>query len=255
MKKLMIAAAVVAAGLGAQADIASANTVGYNTMGMLPNNYSMYGANFKSTGSASVLKLSDLQIEGGFTAGTGYQDGDEIEVWKAAGSKYYYYDGGDPDPEYGWPAGWYDKDDPSEPTTDGIAPGEGIWFLRVGAAAPLTFPGEVFTGEKSLPLLANNYSMVTMPYPANIKIGDLVVYGGATAGTGYQDGDELEVWKVSGSKYYYYDGGDPDPDTGWAAGWYDKDDPSEPTNDVIAPGESCWYLRVGDATTIDFDGL
>jgi len=251
MKKLIIAAVAVT-GASMFAAIESQNICGYSTVGMLPDNYSMYGANFQSVGN-SVLKVADLTIEGGFTPGYGSLEGDEIQVWKVAGSKFYYYDGG-MEGEDGWPAGWYDKDDASVPTEDGIAPGEAIWFYRVGEAKTLTFPGEVFQGEKSLPVLANNYSMITMPYPSNFPIGNLVVNGGATPGYGGLEGDEIQIWRVSGSKFYYYDGGMEGED-GWPAGWYDKDDASAPTEHTINPGEACWYYRVGEATTLDFDGL
>jgi len=251
MKKLIIAAVAVT-GASVFGAIESQNICGYSKKGMKSNTYTMYGANFQSVGNTG-LSLQDLSVEGGFTAGSGSLDGDEIEIWRADGSKFYYYDGG-MEGEDGWPAGWYDKDDASAPTEHTINPGEAIWFYRVGEGADITFPGEVFQGAKSLPLKKNTYSMFTIPYPTNFPIGDLVVNGGATAGSGSLDGDEIEVWKLEGSKFYYYDGGMEGED-GWPAGWYDKDDASAPTEHTINPGEACWYYRVGEATTLDFDGL
>ena len=250
MKKLMFAAAV-AAGLAALGDgIESANTVGYQTTTVKANDMTMIGIQFTETGSTDGIAING--IKGDFTAGPTSGESDNLYVWSAASgyTTYFYYLGEEPDADYDYK--WYDVNNDAEPTTDKIAPGQAMWYVRLGAAMDVTFAGEVLGSDKTIPVKANDMTMFCSPYPTATAIQSIGV-SGPTAGPTSGEADNLYVWSAASgyTTYFYYLGEEPDADYDYK--WYDVNNDAEPTTDTIAPGQAAWYVRLGTATTISFE--
>ena len=133
MKKLMFAAAALAAGF-AMADVSSANIVGYLNGDLTQGGRNAKTAAFVSVNKGTSIKLSELKVTGygedGLDAG-GCWGNVSIRMLKNDGSNqktksdmpvsYYWFDEVDPDSgEIYYAAGWYDfgetplKDDESE---------------------------------------------------------------------------------------------------------------------------------------------
>ena len=250
MKKLMFVAAV-AAGLVASGDgIESANTVGYQTTTVKANDMTMIGIQFTDTGSTDGISINS--IKGDFTAGLSSGEADNLYVWDATKgyTVYFFYRGEDPDPAYDYK--WYDLENDAEPTTDKIAPGQAMWFVRLGTATDVTFSGEVLGSDKAIPVKANDMTMFCSPYPTAVAIQDINV-ANPTAGLSSGEADNLYVWSAAKgyTVYFYYRG--EEPDAAYDYKWYDLENDAEPTTDEIIPGQATWYVRLGNATTISFE--
>ena len=250
MKKLMFAAAV-AAGLAAFGDgIESANTVGYQTTTVKANDMTMIGIQFTDTGSTDGISINS--IKGDFTAGLSMGEADNLYVWDAVNgyTTYYFYVGEDPDPAYDYK--WYEAGNEEEPTENKIAPGQAMWYVRLGTATDVTFAGEVLGSDKSIPVKADDMTMFCSPYPTATSIQSIGV-ANPTAGLSMGEADNLYVWDATKgyTTYYFYVGEDPDPAYDYK--WYEAGNEEEPTADTIAPGQAAWYVRLGNATTISFE--
>ena len=250
MKKLMFAAAV-AAGLVAFGDgIESANTVGYQTTTVKADAMTMIGIQFTETGSTDGIAINS--IKGDFTAGLSSGEADNLYVWDSVNgyTTYFYYRGEDPDPNYDYK--WYDVNNDAEPTTDKIAPGQAMWYVRLGTAMDVTFAGEVLGSDKALPVKADAMTMFCSPYPTAVSIQNINV-ANPTAGLSSGEADNLYVWDATNgyTTYFYYRGEDPDPNYDYK--WYDVNNDAEPTTDTLVPGQAAWYVRLGAATTISFE--
>jgi len=249
MKKLMFAAAVMAAGAAMAVE---SSVVGYNTMNILKDDYTMFGIQFAGV-SADGVKFKDLGITA--TGGTGLGDADNILVWKDGEYiNYYFGDWGEEAEDPSWNNIWYNYNEGEIDASDEIIePGTACWYLRRGDATSLTVSGAVKLTPTTVTILADDYTMFTCPYPTAIKFKNINV-SNPTGGTGLGDADNMLVWK-SGEyvNYYYGDWGSEAEDPSWNNIWYNYNagevDASEET---IDPGIACWYLRRGEATTISF---
>ena len=144
MKKLMFAAAAIAAGV-AMADVQSANVVGYQTQSLASDNYTMFSVPFKHVNNdgKGLMLNSDLKIANPtMTDSSG--SADQIWVWVPANNgydKFYFYTG-----EYG--TGWCEmqsgneeffEDDPVYGVT-GIPSGAAMYYkAKTGAGKSMTF--------------------------------------------------------------------------------------------------------------------
>ena len=250
MKKLMVVAAV-AAGLVASGDgIESANTVGYQTTTVKANDMTMIGIQFTDTGSTDCIAINS--IKGEFTAGLSSGEADNLYVWDSVNgyTTYFFYRGEEPDAAYDYK--WYDVNNDAEPTTDKIAPGQAMWYVRLGTAMDVTFCGEVLGSDKALPVKANDMTMFCSPYPTAIPIQAIDV-ANPTAGLTSGEADNLYVWDATNgyTVYYFFAGEEPDPD--YDNKWYEMGNDDLPTENTIAPGQAAWYVRLGNATAISFE--
>ena len=208
----------------------------------------MFGVQFEDVQGGGV-KFGDLS--GNFYGGEGQASADNILVWKTDGYHFYYYGyWGDPEnPD--WDNIWYDADD-NDVSEETIGAGTACWYLRrSAAAAALTISGAVRTTPLTTPILANDYTMFSNPYPTAIKFKDLTI-ASPFGGEGQASADNILVWKPDGYHFYYYGyWGDPEnPD--WDNIWYDADD-NDVSEESIDAGLACWYLRrTGTATTLSF---
>ena len=250
MKKLMFVAALAATAALWADGLESANTVGYQTTTVKANDMTMIGIQFTDTGSTDGISINS--IKGDFTGGLSTGDSDNLYVWDAVNgyTTYFYYIGEDPDPAYD--NKWYEAGNEDEPTENKIAPGQAMWYVRLGTATDVTFAGEVLGSDKTIPVKANDMTMFCSPYPTAVSIQDLGV-ANPTGGLSTGDSDNLFVWDaVNGyTTYFYYIGEDPDP--AYDNKWYEAGNEEEPTENTIVPGQAAWYVRLGTATTISFE--
>ena len=250
MKKLMFAAAL-AAGLAAFGEgIESANTVGYQTTTVKANDMTMIGIQFTDTGSTDGIAING--IKGDFTAGPTSGEADNLMVWDAVNGYtfYYYFAGEEPDPDYDYK--WYEQGNDELPTENKIAPGQAMWYVRLGTAMDITFAGEVLGSDKAIPVKANDMTMFCCPYPTVTSIQNIAV-ANPTAGPTSGEADNLMVWDATNGYifYYYFAGEEPDPDSDNK--WYEQGNDELPTENTIAPAQAAWYVRQGAATTISFE--
>ena len=117
------------------ADVRSSNVVGYETLNLLANDYTMFGMNFEAVDGGSVT-LKDLK--GNFFGGGDMPSADNILIWKNGEYHNYYY-GVWNDPENpDWDNLWYDSYD-TDASDITIDPGIACWYLRRSDATTLTF--------------------------------------------------------------------------------------------------------------------
>ena len=228
------------------ADVQSANVVGYETLNILANDYTMFGMNFEAVDGGSVT-LGDLK--GSFLGGGAMPDADNILIWKDGEYKYYYW-GVWSDPENPeWDNLWYDGDD-MEASDVTIEPGVACWYLRKSDATTLTIAGGVKLTPTTVTILANDYTMFSNPYPTSIALKDLKVVN-PFGGGAMPDADNILIWKDGEYKYYYWGVWSDPENPEWDNLWYDGDD-MEASDITIDPGIACWYLRRSAATTMSF---
>ena len=139
MKKVMFGLAAAAAIAAFGDGIQSANTVGYQNVTVKANDMTMIGIQFTDTGSTDGISINS--IKGDFTAGLSAGESDNLYVWDATTgyTTYFYYVGEDPDPAYDYK--WYESGNEEEPTENKIAPGQAMWYVRLGTATDVTFAG------------------------------------------------------------------------------------------------------------------
>ena len=237
MKKLMLAAATLAAGV-AMADIVSSDIVGY-TQTTLADDSQAVAVGFTEVGAAG-FNLTSLKLDvDGPCGGEIY-----IEVLNSAGyteQTYYWYQNA-----FGKEDGWYNDDDDKigEDVDDVVfAPGTGLWLTGIDGEV-LTTAGKVFQADLGL-ILADDSQMLGNPYPspiglvANIEVDA----GGSCGGEIY-----IEMLNSAGyteQTYYWYQSA-----FGKDDGWYNDDDDliGVDVDDVIFPaGQGLWVNGIEDA--------
>ena len=174
MKKLMIAAAVAAVGLGASA-LESANVVGYSTLATGANPNMTGTMNFKTVGgSTSEAFLNDFELPS-----CSYGE-DWIQfINPATGAvdptrNATFYDSDDDD------RGWWGQDsNGDELPFDDVAYPNGTAFLCGFNSSGLTFKfsGEVAKGELTFACGANPNCYIGNMYPGDIEADDMELPG------------------------------------------------------------------------------
>ena len=186
------------------------------------------------------------------TAGPTQGEADNLYVWDAVNgyTTYFFYVGEEPDEAYDYK--WYESGNEEEPTENKIAPGQAMWYVRLGTATDITFAGEVLGSDKAIPVKANGMTMFCSPYPEATSIQSLNV-ANPTAGLSAGESDNLYLWDATTgyTTYFYYVG--EEPDEAYDYKWYESGNEEEPTTNTIAPGQAAWYVRLGNATTISFE--
>ena len=240
MKKLMFAAAVMAAGAAMAVE---SSIVGYTTQAVGANKYAMIGVQFEGiSNSDGEIAINDF-ITGDFAA-TDYDDQDEfldtateIQVWEGSGYTHYYYLNAHGDYATGWCDDWGDY------TEDTLLPGTAVWFWAKTGACNVTTPGQVFSEDDTeITCKEAKYTMVAnfMPVELDLNNSDQVTFDGLI-GTDYDDMDEfletaseIQLWEGSGYTHYYYLNAHSDYATGWCDDWGDY------LTDTIPVGRGFW---------------
>ena len=239
MKKLMIAAAVAAVGLGASA-LESANTVGYETRNLTSNTKVINGANFVTVGE-NTLSLQDIVMDD--SVGDG---GAQIWWWNTSTGKFddyaYWYTELYADEEGETTLGYAGWGDPMYwmPISKTFALGESFW-IQAGVNASYTLSGEVAGSSAAeeyfgVDINANEKVLMTNPFPTgsfslqSIKMDSSVGDGGA----------QIWWWNTTTGKYDDY------------AYWYTElyaDEEGETTLGYAGWGDPLYWMPISKTFT------
>ena len=205
MKKLMFAAAVMAAGAAMAIE---SQIVGYTTRTIPAKTWALVANNFQTTSGESV-SIQDLIPTEGLVAGTASAAASQIQIAKASGSGfdvYYYCSEAWNESSEDWDLTAWVKEGGDEPATVKINPGQGFWFQNP-TAIDLTTSGQVVSElsyKKSL--AAKTWALVGNPYPVafalNGKQVNWELYG--TAGTASAAATQIQIAKNGGGFDVYY---------------------------------------------------
>ena len=135
MKKLMFAAAAIAAGV-AMADITSANVVGYQNI-EVKNGFNMIALNFQPVDGTEEIAIQDLiNNKEGLIAGQGAATADQIQVWDGSAFTVYFYRANKTTtPKWTKGPGWVKVGAIANLTEDTIPSGKVFWYARPDTAS------------------------------------------------------------------------------------------------------------------------
>ena len=181
MKKLMFAAAAIAAGV-AVADVTSANVVGYAvkddiSLKMDANKYAftLMGLPFKSMKANGNWSLNDLA----FSKLTGVNlkagESDQIWLWVDKGDGNYDYElWRYRNATYGWVSVSSSSTKFDTVHSDGLPAGTAFWFAAYNPdeAVTLNNSGEVGAADREVTLQRGKFQFVSYPFPTNLKLND-----------------------------------------------------------------------------------
>ena len=217
MKKLMLAAAAIAAGV-AVADVTSANVVGYANDGLSAGKWKPVCSQFIKIGTdGAEMKLKDLvpNLDGGTTS---WQKGDAIKVMNTAGGVDFQakYRGKWSDlssteqklfNEATFVGGWYKCDKTmfanltAECANDTLVPfGSAVLAKSTKTAASIGSNGEVYQSEDgyiTIGFSAGKWLFVGNSTPINLTLKDFEpnLDGGTTS---WQKGDTIKIFNTAG---------------------------------------------------------
>ncbi len=266
MKKLMLAAAALAACTAMADGIESENIVGYNTVTIYPG-WNMFSVNFKDPANENGIAIQDLfpgdaMAAKGAKTGGGASNADSIQVYDSTMSDYsdiyvlfYTSKGGNTSRNYKWVAG-------TAITEARFKNGQAFWYRsRASEAFDVAISGEVeLTAEKEITILPG-WNMIASPFAANFNpnaLGTayweaLAKSGGAKAGGGASNADSIQVYDSAVGDYsdiyvlfYTSKGGNTSRNYKWVNGTTVPADSA----DFIVPGKGSWYKCLGTGFTL-----
>jgi hypothetical protein len=231
MKQLVmtLAAGLVATAL--MAEVKSVNVVGYTTVTIPSNQWTMIGMQFDQVNDTTGTSVQDVfadPIGTGFKAGGNAGAADNLMFWNTGFGKYvtlYLFDttatstvvasrknkwlnpaaGDIPDTAAWGTAG--------QPSIYKLKPGEGFWVKRVagsyGSPITATVKGQVVVGGKSRTMkegfnqIAGSFTTPFAPNPDVAGTGDAIDWKamGAAAGGNSGAADNLMFWNTGSGKY------------------------------------------------------
>ena len=256
MKKVMLAAAVAAAG-GLMA-IESANVVGYNTDTITAKKFNMVSVPFEGT-DGDGFKLNKCLSGVNLTGTADFSTADQIQIWDATTGSYdswYYYEAGD---EY---TGWWDVISQSKMFEDaypnGLPAGSAFWYKSAASATQngsMIVSGQVpDAASVDFEVLKGKFNMVAYPYPVAFKLNDSkqVSWKDAHGTSDFSTADQIQIWDAATGSYdswYYYEAGDE------YTGWWDVISQSKMFEDVyttgLPVGKPFWYKAAAGTGTFD----
>ena len=279
MKKLMFAAAVVAAAFGLKAELASANVVGYYNK-VLNNVFKVRAAQFEAT-SGDAFFVSDAIKCVSPVAVSCWANKDEweyvegweekapqVQVMSASGvfQPYYYISDArvyDDEGNESFTEGWADNSGMLANGSE-IACGAGIWLRgykngsEIVEDTSFTFAGQVMGDDSGDIAGENMFKVRAMPYPVNQAINsDKCDWSSLTAVTCWANKDDweyvedwmetapqIQVMSASGvfQPYYYVSDArvyDDEGNESFVKGWADNSGMLA-TAEVL-PGEGVWF--------------
>ena len=215
----------------------------------------MVANSFVVVGDTAVPDLqgmfTDMSTNG--TSSDGMETADNVQIW--TGTTYDTYFFGNFGGEYGeeYDNKWYNVNDDSEPTLDEVPIGNGAWFKNYsGTAKTLTLAGEVNAESVSV-TIGPVWTMLGNPFPADLKLNGTVDWAtcGATASDGMETADNIQVWTGTTYNTYFFGNFGGEYGEEYDNKWYNVNDDSEPTTDVIPSGNAAWYKNAsGSSFTI-----
>ena len=185
MKKLMIAAADAAVGLGASA-LESANVVGYTTKTIPAGKYMMIAVQFDTTANAAMNADQAFKLD---KAGHAWESADAPECipnWYTTApclkipkgtvnmgytDLYYAEDACDESDNYALKPGWADQYGMLV-KAPALLSGYGVWLVAGNAALTVTISGQVKAAASDTITGGAGYNLMRLPYPVSINAGD-----------------------------------------------------------------------------------
>ena len=165
MKKLMLTAAVMAA--GAAMAIESANVVGYAASALNDNGYTLSGGQFLDVGAESI-SLTSIKPVG---AGDGEVAISTIDDRGYTLATYLWADWGDPD------IGWQDDSMSFIDDTVKVVPGGSFWIQCDTTGVTLQSAGQVPSVDVAVALNDNGYTLAGNPFPAEVALNTVIAQG------------------------------------------------------------------------------
>ena len=258
MKKLVFAAAVVAAAFGLKAELASANVVGYTTKTIPAGKYMMVAVQFDTTEDA------EMNADQAFTlnkAGKAWASADAPEcipgwyttapclkipkgtVDKGYTDLYYAEDACDESDNYALKPGWADRYGMLV-KTPALRSGYGVWFVAGSEDLTVTIAGQVKAADSATISAGAGYNLVKLPYPVALNADDAKINWNlsAMAGQAWESADAPECipnWFANAPCIKIPKG---TVDKGYTDLYYAKDACDESDNYALKPG---WADRYG----------
>ena len=258
----------------ANADVSSANTVGFNTVAVQADNWYMLAPQFNGVADNSdeeidllkVLSVSGITPQA-YALATAASICTQIQVYENGGyTPYYYINNGrrTGDPQTGSLVGWGKNRTLANEIK--IKPYQGFWvkIVSVEENPQITFAGEVRNAASTVVPITGSaegtWSICNNPYPVAVKFSDIVVtdivpqaYALATAANLCT---QIQVYENGGyTPYYYINNGriTGDPQTGSIVGW--GKNRTLFLGDFVQPGQSFWIKAYSSGTlTFKFPG-
>ena len=247
MKKLIMTAAMIAAGVAMADGVVSSSVVGYSN-GVLREGFKPAGAQFIPV-TGSKIDLTDISVTG-YDKEEGTAEEVSVQTLDKNGSmvkQYYWYDAVDGSDVY---YGWLDADsgDFIEAGDVLLDVGDGLWVDAPSSDFNLQSAGQVMTAAATV-TLREGFKLVANPTPVAVDLTNITV-------TGYDEeegtAEEVSVQTLdkNGSmvkQYYWYDATD---GSDVYYGWLDADsgDFIEADTVSVGAGEALWV----DAPSTDF---
>ena len=247
--KTMLAISALCAAVAANAEISSANIVGYGPT-TLPADGLSVGPSFVTMSASGVYDLMDVSV-------VGYDDSSlgDVQVQTLTGS-------GGTDKTYAWfdyvddesgdrIKGWFDPDHDYEPLERGvvtIAVGEGLWSVTMASGLSLQTAGQVAT-DADIPLaLPADGLTIANPTPVEVDLFDCYVNGYDEVSLGDVQAQTLTGSGGTDKTYAWFDYVD-DESGDHIYGWFDPDHDYEPLEEdsvTVAPGEGLWSVTMAN---------
>ena len=266
MKKLMLAAAALAACAAMADGIESENIVGYNTVTIYPG-WNMFSVNFKDPANENGIAVQDLfpgeaMAAKGAKTGGNASNADSIQVYDSANSTYsdiyvlYYTSKASLSTRnYKWISG-------SAPTTARFSNGQAFWYKSLGTEPfEVTISGEVeLTPSKDITILPG-WNMLGNPFAANFNPNVLgteywkakIDAGGAKGGGNASNADSIQIYDSAAGSYsdiyvLYYTTKASLSTRNYK--WISGSTPLDASADCLVPGKGTWYKCLGDGFTL-----
>ena len=267
MKKLMIAAAALAAGV-AMADVESANVVGYNTL-EINKEYTLLAVNFEGITETGTMDIQDLFKKcDGMTTANAASAADQIQIMHEEDGNYdYYYLSNGKAGKASTPATtdkWVCNNegaDKTVPAVRAIKSGEAFWYVSPkGKEAPytITVAGSVMAAPNVTKEFGAQYALIGNPYPCDIPLNDGVQVINATYANAASAADQIQIMKADGNYDYYYlsngkagKASTPATANKWVCN-NEGADKTVPTDGVFPASRAGWFVRINPEAKVKF---
>ena len=264
MKKLILAAAAMAAGIAMADGITSTSVVGYNTI-TINKEYTLLTVNFDDVGGDALTIQKAFPYVEGMTEAKVCGYADNIQVMNAEGGYdiYFMWNGasgknGTADPtKRGWSKSGF-----TEQTTDTLPKGSTMWYQSRAAKYddPTTHYGLTVAGQVSLAEnfeydVTMEYMLVGNPFPVEIPLNSGVVLTEPTVAKSSGSADNIQIMNEAGGYdiYFMWNGasgknGTADPTKqGWS-----KDGDTALTTNKFPVGRGAWFQSRNPAGKLRF---
>jgi len=234
-RALLVLAGVAMAASLATADVVSKNVVGYYTVKLNYQGYSMIGINWNSIDGTGI-PLQELFPEGTLYPGEGEWDldnCDQIALWDNDLQGYivfYFLDIGEG-------AKWYDET--FVETDFVVTPGAAFWFYRPSdqGSEYVQIAGQVDERSSIDFVFKQGYSAFSKGYPVEKLVGEEIEGYPGEGEWDLDNCDNIAIWDnelMGYVSYYYFDAGE-------GPAWHDET--FVPVSDNFVVGAAGWYFR------------